>query len=59
MVTVGFEPTKRKALDLKSGPVDQAWVRYLNYDEMILFHSEPLKAVSLLLQLGSNQRPIG
>ena len=28
VVTVGFEPTKRDALDLKSSPVDQAWVRY-------------------------------
>ena len=28
MVTVGFEPTKHDALDLKSSPVDQAWVRY-------------------------------
>ena len=28
MVTVGFEPTKHNAHDLKSGPVDQAWVRY-------------------------------
>ena len=59
MVTVGFEPTKHNARDLKSGPVDQAWVRYLNYDEMILFHSELIKSTSLLLQLGSNQRPIG
>ena len=59
MVTVGFEPTKHNAHDLKSGPVDQAWVRYLDYDEMILFHSELIKSANLLLQLGSNQRPIG
>ena len=25
---MGFEPTKHDALDLKSSPVDQAWVRY-------------------------------
>ena len=28
VVTVGFEPTKHDALDLKSSPVDQTWVRY-------------------------------
>ncbi len=34
---VGFEPTKRKALDLKSNPVDQAWVSMLNYNEKYFF----------------------
>ena len=29
LVTVGFEPTKRIAPDLKSGPFDQARERYL------------------------------
>ena len=54
MVTVGFDPTKRDALDLKSSPFDQARERYLkvnlstlNYDEMILFHSELIKSTNL------------
>ena len=66
MTTAGFEPAKRDAQDLKSRPVDQTRERYLYniykyiyYDEMILFHSELIKSTSLLLQLGSNQRPIG
>ena len=33
------------------------WLKH--YDEMISIHSELLKAINLLLQLGSNQRPIG
>ena len=63
MITAGFEPAKHNAQDLKSRPVDQTRERYLitsfYYDEMILFHSELIKSTNLLLQLGSNQRPIG
>ena len=66
ITTAGFEPAKREAQDLKSHPVDRTRERYLKviiiylyYNEMILFHSELLKVTNLLLQLGSNQRPIG
>ena len=70
----GFEPPKRDALDLKSNPFDQTRVSMqitwsaihliiyhnkYNDNEMILFHSELIKSTNLLLQLGSNQRPIG
>ena len=59
MIVAGFDPAKRKAFDLKSNPIDQARGRYFYYNEMILFHSELIKSTNLLLQLGSNQRPIG
>ena len=59
MHEVGFEPTKRFALDLKSSPFDQTRVPMLIYDDKILFLTELLKVINLLFLLGSNQRPIG
>ena len=63
MHEVGFEPTKRFALDLKSSPFDQTRVPMLTfiivYDDKILFLTELLKVINRLLLLGSNQRPIG
>ena len=56
---MGFEPTKRFALDLKSSPFDQTRVPMLIYDDKILFLTELLKVINLLFLLGSNQRPIG
>ncbi len=59
MPEVGFEPTKRVASDLKSLSFDQTRKPWHNYDDKILFLTELLKKViNLLLQLGSNQRPI-
>ena len=37
MVTVGFEPTKRDASDLKSLPFDQTRERYFDYNEWYFF----------------------
>ena len=64
MHEVGFEPTKRFALDLKSSPFDQTRVPmliviYIVYDDKILFLTELLAVINRLLLLGSNQRPIG
>ncbi len=51
VVTVGFEPTKRKALDLKSSPVDQAWVRYLTVTKDT-FSSELIESTKLVPTVG-------
>ena len=59
MHEVGFEPTKRFALDLKSSPFDQTRVPMRIYNDKILFLTELLKVINLLFLLGSNQRPIG
>ena len=60
MHEVGFEPTKRFALDLKSSPFDQTRVPMLEiYNDRILFPTELFKSTTLLSLLGSNQRPIG
>ena len=62
MHEVGFEPTKRFALDLKSSPFDQTRVPMLIvlvFNDKILFLTELLTAISRLLLLGSNQRPVG
>ena len=61
---MGFEPTKRFALDLKSSPFDQTRVPMLIvlvlvFNDKILFLTELLTAISRLLLLGSNQRPVG
>ena len=43
VVAVGFEPTKRFALDLKSSPFDQTRVPMLKiYNDKILFLTELL-----------------
>ena len=60
MHEVGFEPTKRFALDLKSSPFDQTRVPMLIVcNDEILFLTELLTVISRLPLLGSNQRPIG
>ena len=61
MHEVGFEPTKRFALDLKSSPFDQTRVPMLIivYNDEILFLTELLTVINRLPLLGSNQRPIG
>ena len=55
----GFEPAKHDAHDLKSRPVDQTREPWLSYNDSILFWTESVKWISLLLQQGSNLRPIG
>ena len=44
---MGFEPTKRIALDLKSNPFDQTRVPMLNYDDKILFLTRLLEVINL------------
>ena len=47
---MGFEPTKHNAHDLKSRPVDQAWVRYhvsMTGFEPATFRLEVWRAIQL------------
>ena len=52
----GFEPPKRVAIDLKSIPFDQTRepMPSDNDNDKILFLTELLKAINLLLRQGSN-----
>ena len=51
MVTVGFEPTKHNAHDLKSCPFDQARERYLTITNDT-FSSVLLKVINLVSMTG-------
>ena len=61
MHEVGFEPTKRIALDLKSNPFDQTRVpmliKQINYDDKILFLTELLRVITPYPLRDSNPRP--
>ena len=61
MSDVGFEPTKRFALDLKSNPFDQTRVpmliKQINYDDRILFLTELLRVITPYPLRDSNPRP--
>ena len=50
----GFEPPKRGATDLKSIPFDQTREPMPNDNDKILFLTELLKVINLLLRQGSN-----
>ena len=58
MLEEGFEPSKRVAIDLKSIPFDQTREpmpnRNDNDNDLILFQTELLKVINLLLRQGSN-----
>ena len=70
---VGFEPTKHNANDLKSLPFDQTREPMLitstlfhqlvcfqiYFNDKVLFLTELVKPITLLLQQGSNLRPTG
>ena len=58
MHAVGFEPTKRFALDLKSNPFDQTRVRMPNhYNDKILFLTELLMGTTHCFWRDLNPRP--
>ena len=58
MHEVGFEPTKRIALDLKSNPFDQTRVPMLkNYNDKILFLTELLRVITPYPLRDLNPRP--